>query len=111
MHVPVRILFDEELALKAKAAVDFGACFCTDFSSIQCLLKLVWICVQIGSSMKSVGEVMAIGCRFEEAFQKALRMMDSSVMGFYPNMEMASEKVNTAPLCHRMTVCVRPHLF
>ena len=44
--------------------------------------------------MKSVGEVMAIGCRFEEAFQKALRMMDGSVMGFYPNMEAASEKVS-----------------
>ena len=43
--------------------------------------------------MKSVGEVMAIGCKFEEAFQKALRMMDSSVIGFYPNMETASEKV------------------
>lgn len=43
--------------------------------------------------MKSVGEVMAIGCKFEEAFQKALRMMDESVMGFYPNTEEASEKV------------------
>jgi carbamoyl-phosphate synthase/aspartate carbamoyltransferase/dihydroorotase len=48
---------------------------------------------QIGSSMKSVGEVMAIGVRFEEAFQKALRMMDSAVMGFYPNMDTVSEKV------------------
>jgi len=37
---------------------------------------------QLGSSMKSVGEVMAIGRTFEEAFQKALRMVDGSVQGF-----------------------------
>ena len=36
----------------------------------------------LGSSMKSVGEVMAIGRKFEEAFQKALRMVDSSSSGF-----------------------------
>ncbi|CAH1253587.1 CAD [Branchiostoma lanceolatum] len=36
----------------------------------------------IGSSMKSVGEVMAVGRRFEEAFQKALRMMDENCLGF-----------------------------
>lgn len=48
--------------------------------------------------MKSVGEVMAIGCKFEEAFQKALRMMDESVMGFYPNTEEASEKVIYYPI-------------
>ena len=34
--------------------------------------------------MKSVGEVMAIGRSFEEAFQKALRMMDENVQGFDP---------------------------
>ncbi|KAM6307660.1 carbamoyl-phosphate synthase [ammonia], mitochondrial [Aegotheles albertisi] len=37
---------------------------------------------QIGSSMKSVGEVMAIGRTFEESFQKALRMCHPSVDGF-----------------------------
>ncbi|KAH8607295.1 Carbamoyl phosphate synthetase large chain oligomerization domain [Trypanosoma vivax] len=37
---------------------------------------------QIGSMMKSVGEVMAIGRTFEEAFQKALRMVDPSHIGF-----------------------------
>jgi carbamoyl-phosphate synthase large subunit/carbamoyl-phosphate synthase small subunit len=36
----------------------------------------------IGSAMKSVGEVMAIGRTFEEAFQKALRMVDHSIDGF-----------------------------
>jgi carbamoyl-phosphate synthase large subunit len=40
---------------------------------------------QIGSSMKSVGEVMAIGRRFEEALQKALRMLDIGVHGLVGN--------------------------
>ena len=39
----------------------------------------------IGSSMKSVGEVMAIGRTFEESFQKALRMVNGSVEGFVPS--------------------------
>ncbi len=37
---------------------------------------------KIGSSMKSVGEVMAIGGTFEEAFQKGLRMLDIGLEGF-----------------------------
>lgn len=36
----------------------------------------------IGSSMKSVGEVMAIGRTFEESIQKAIRMVDPSMVGF-----------------------------
>lgn len=36
----------------------------------------------IGSSMKSVGEVMAIGRTFEESFQKAIRQVDPSLLGF-----------------------------
>jgi carbamoyl-phosphate synthase/aspartate carbamoyltransferase/dihydroorotase len=36
--------------------------------------------------MKSVGEVMSIGRTFEEAFQKALRMVDESVLGFDPDI-------------------------
>jgi carbamoyl-phosphate synthase large subunit len=39
----------------------------------------------IGSSMKSVGEVMAIGRRFEEALQKALRMLETGVHGLIGN--------------------------
>jgi carbamoyl-phosphate synthase large subunit len=39
----------------------------------------------IGSSMKSVGEVMAIGRRFEEALQKALRMLEIGVHGLIGN--------------------------
>jgi carbamoyl-phosphate synthase large subunit len=36
---------------------------------------------KLGSSMKSVGEVMAIGRKFEEAIQKAMRMLDIGVEG------------------------------
>ena len=43
--------------------------------------------------MKSVGEVMAIGRKFEEAFQKALRMVDEHVTGFDPCLKEANEKV------------------
>uniref|UniRef100_A0A8C8T1Q0 carbamoyl-phosphate synthase (ammonia) n=2 Tax=Pelusios castaneus TaxID=367368 RepID=A0A8C8T1Q0_9SAUR len=43
---------------------------------------------QIGSSMKSVGEVMAIGRTFEECFQKALRMCHPSVDGFTSRLPM-----------------------
>ncbi|HVZ94917.1 MAG TPA: carbamoyl-phosphate synthase large subunit [Phycisphaerales bacterium] len=42
---------------------------------------------RIGSSMKSVGEVMAIGRTFEEAIQKALRMLDVGVKGLVGNGE------------------------
>jgi carbamoyl-phosphate synthase large subunit len=38
----------------------------------------------LGSGMKSVGEVMGIGRTFEEAFQKGIRMVDSSNQGFEP---------------------------
>ena len=44
--------------------------------------------------MKSVGEVMGIGRSFEEAFQKALRMMDENLLGFDPYLRQPSEKVS-----------------
>jgi len=49
------------------------------------LKKFHQVSKQIGSAMKSVGEVMAIGRTFEESMQKALRMVDpSSCIGFEP---------------------------
>ncbi len=48
---------------------------------------------QIGTSMKSVGEVMGIGRNFEEAFQKALRMVGDNVTGFNPTDNAVDEKV------------------
>ncbi|KAK2494808.1 hypothetical protein MC885_012607 [Smutsia gigantea] len=46
---------------------------------------------RIGSSMKSVGEVMAIGRTFEESFQKALRMCHPSIDGFTSHLPMNKE--------------------
>lgn len=43
--------------------------------------------------MKSVGEVMAIGRKFEEAFQKALRMVDENVYGFDPYIKEVNDNV------------------
>ena len=43
--------------------------------------------------MKSVGEVMAVGRKFEEAFQKALRMVNESVNGFDSDVEPVSDQV------------------
>ncbi|CDK28176.1 unnamed protein product [Kuraishia capsulata CBS 1993] len=46
------------------------------------LAKFQHVKRDIGSSMKSVGEVMAIGRNFEESFQKAIRQVDPSFVGF-----------------------------
>ncbi|MDE6120743.1 MAG: carbamoyl-phosphate synthase (glutamine-hydrolyzing) large subunit, partial [Muribaculaceae bacterium] len=50
----------------------------------------------IGSSMKSVGEVMAIGRTFEEAIQKGLRMIGQGMHGFVGNKEMTISDVEAA---------------
>uniref|UniRef100_A0A3Q3FYD8 Carbamoyl-phosphate synthetase 2, aspartate transcarbamylase, and dihydroorotase n=1 Tax=Kryptolebias marmoratus TaxID=37003 RepID=A0A3Q3FYD8_KRYMA len=57
------------------------------------LSKFLRVSTKIGSSMKSVGEVMAIGRSFEEAFQKALRMVDENCVGFDHTIKPVSEKV------------------
>jgi len=49
------------------------------------LKKFKMVSKKIGSEMKSVGEVMAIGRKFEEALQKALRMLQVGVYGFVCN--------------------------
>ena len=43
--------------------------------------------------MKSVGEVMAVGRCFEEAFQKALRMVNEHVNGFECDVQKVSDEV------------------
>ena len=52
------------------------------------LQKFRHVSTRIGSGMKSVGEVMAIGRKFEEALQKALRMLDIGVVGLVGNPEL-----------------------
>ena len=46
------------------------------------LNKFIGVSEEIGSSMKSVGEIMAIGRSFEEAIQKGLRMAGTGLHGF-----------------------------
>jgi carbamoyl-phosphate synthase large subunit len=52
------------------------------------LTKFRGVSKEIGSSMKSVGEVMAIGRNFEEALQKGLRMIGQGMHGFVGNHEI-----------------------
>ena len=51
---------------------------------------------QLGSSMKSVGEVMAIGRTFEEALQKGLRMIGQGMHGFVENHEIKIADIATS---------------
>ncbi len=51
---------------------------------------------ELGSSMKSVGEVMAIGRTFEEAIQKGLRMIGQGMHGFVENKELVLPDIDKA---------------
>ena len=51
---------------------------------------------ELGSSMKSVGEVMAIGRTFEEAIQKGLRMIGQGMHGFVENKELKIADIDAA---------------
>lgn len=66
------------------------------------LLKFARVSTKIGSSMKSVGEVMAVGRRFEEALQKALRMANESVNGLDPEIMQPSEEELSHPTDKRI---------
>jgi carbamoyl-phosphate synthase large subunit len=75
------------------------ACFEPALDYIVCkiprwdLNKFEGVSHLIGSSMKSVGEVMAIGRTFEEAIQKGLRMIGQGMHGFTGNRELNSEDI------------------
>lgn len=60
------------------------------------LSKFHGVSREIGSSMKSVGEVMAIGRTFEEAIQKGLRMIGQGAHGFVANKEIKVEDIDKA---------------
>lgn len=68
------------------------------------LAKFMRVSKNIGSSMKSVGEVMGIGRKFEEAFQKALRMVDENVNGFDPYVKKVNDAELIQPTDKRMYV-------
>ena len=62
---------------------------------------------ELGSSMKSVGEVMAIGRTFEEAIQKGVRMIGQGMHGFVENKELLIPDIDKAlnePTDHRIFV-------
>ncbi|CAO2604118.1 CAD protein [Lemmus lemmus] len=60
------------------------------------LSKFLRVSTKIGSCMKSVGEVMGIGRSFEEAFQKALRMVDENCVGFDHTVKPVSDVVSSS---------------
>lgn len=70
------------------------ACFEPALDYIVCKIprwdldKFEGVSKQIGSSMKSVGEIMAIGRTFEESIQKGLRMIGQGMHGFVGNREI-----------------------
>ncbi len=78
------------------------ACFEPSLDYIVCkiprwdLSKFTGVSKQIGSSMKSVGEIMAIGRTFEEAIQKGLRMIGQGMHGFIGNKELLVENIEEA---------------
>ncbi len=60
------------------------------------LNKFMGVSKEIGSSMKSVGEIMAIGRTFEEAIQKGLRMVGQGTHGFVGNSDIEFTDIEKA---------------
>ena len=58
------------------------------------LTKFAGVSRQIGSSMKSVGEIMSIGRSFEEVIQKGLRMIGQGMHGFVGNQHVHFENLD-----------------
>jgi len=99
-------------AVAAKLALGYGlhelknpvtgtttACFEPALDYIVCKIprwdlgKFSGVSKELGSSMKSVGEVMAIGRTFEEAVQKGLRMIGQGMHGFVANRDLNFSEV------------------
>ncbi|MEQ2192182.1 hypothetical protein XENOCAPTIV_008205 [Xenoophorus captivus] len=66
---------------------------------------------EIGSAMKSVGEVMAVGRTFEESVQKALRMCHPSVDGFVPRLPLRKAWSNAQNLQQELAVPSSTRIF
>ncbi len=60
------------------------------------LTKFIGVSREIGSSMKSVGEIMSIGKSFEEIIQKGLRMIGQGMHGFVGNTDLAFDNIEDA---------------
>jgi len=85
--------------LKNSVTKSTTACFEPALDYIVCkiprwdLNKFEGVSHLIGSSMKSVGEVMSIGRNFEEAIQKGLRMIGQGMHGFTGNRELTFKDI------------------
>ncbi|KAL2081572.1 hypothetical protein ACEWY4_023425 [Coilia grayii] len=66
---------------------------------------------EIGSAMKSVGEVMAVGRTFEESMQKALRMCHPSVDGFMPRLPLKRAWADEQDLLQELAVPSSTRIF
>ena len=88
--------------LKNNVTKSTTACFEPALDYIVCKIprwdlgKFKNVSRELGSSMKSVGEVMAIGRNFEEVIQKGLRMIGQGMHGFVANKEFAVEDIDAA---------------
>ena len=88
--------------LKNSVTKSTTACFEPAIDYIVCKIprwdlgKFKGVSRELGSSMKSVGEVMAIGRNFEEAIQKGLRMIGQGMHGFVANKELSVENIDEA---------------
>ena len=85
--------------LKNSVTKTTTACFEPALDYIVCkiprwdLNKFQGVAHEIGSSMKSVGEIMAIGRTFEEAIQKGLRMIGLGMHGFVSNRNLSFQDI------------------
>ena len=86
--------------LKNNVTKSTTACFEPALDYIVCkiprwdLSKFAGVSRQIGSSMKSVGEIMSIGKSFEEIIQKGLRMVGQGMHGFVCNSDITFENLD-----------------
>ena len=86
--------------LKNAVTKSTTACFEPALDYVVCKIprwdlgKFKGVSRQLGSSMKSVGEVMAIGRNFEEAIQKGLRMIGQGMHGFVANKDLDIENID-----------------
>ncbi len=91
--------------LKNSVTRSTTACFEPALDYVVCKIprwdlgKFKGVSRELGSSMKSVGEVMAIGRTFEEAIQKGLRMIGQGMHGFVGNKDLSVKDIDEA-LCH-----------
>ncbi|MEG0468014.1 MAG: carbamoyl-phosphate synthase (glutamine-hydrolyzing) large subunit [Mucinivorans sp.] len=75
------------------------ACFEPAIDYIVCKIprwdlgKFKGVSRELGSSMKSVGEIMSIGRNFEEALQKGLRMIGQGMHGFVANKDLSIDSI------------------